>query len=329
MEKDETGKIVRLLCTWFEDSRSGVAHSKAPKVRGTIHWVDADASVPVEARSYDRLFSVAEPGEDFVDELNSDSLVTYAAARIEPCVRTLGPSMRYQFTRLGYYWQDPSYSTSETMIFNCIVPLRDARKKPAQPVQVRRQVVEPQPDAASPELSVEDKAWLASTGLSVAVGLAIRQFDGGEQFFRAASASADAQSTANWMANQLLPALKGSSLPELAFGPAEFARFVTMVDAGNATAHEGRAVLSAMVADGGSPEVLLKTVRAGQVTDPDQLTAHVEAVLHEFADRVKAYHQGKTGLAGFFVGQVLKRVRGKASPHQVKAAVDQALGRLQ
>ena len=80
-----------------------------------------------------------------------------------------------------------------------------------------------------------------------------------------------------------------------------------------------------MVAKGGDAPALLQEIKAQRVTDPQELAEHVDQVLARYANRVQAYHEGKTGLAGFFVGQVLKRVRGKASPHQVKAAVEKAL----
>ena len=42
-------------------------------------------------------------------------------------------------------------------------------------------------------------------------------------------------------------------------------------------------------------------------------------------DRVDAYLEGKTGLLGFFVGQVMRRTKGKADPRQTKALVEEEL----
>ena len=325
VEKDADGNIIRLHCTWFENSRSGTVQTGLPKVRSTIHWVDAEASLPVEVRSYGRLFSAAEPGEDYLNELNDKSLIVHKAARIEPCVQNHVADTRYQFTRLGYYWRDSKHSLPSAPVFNCIVPLRDSWKKPKMPERSAVPRNETPQVSSAPVLTDNEQAWLKSTGLSPAVGLAIRQADGGADFFEAVSRMASAQSAANWMANHLLPALKGRLLDALPFGPDSFAELVNLVDSKSATADEAREVLSLMTAKGGNAQDLLKQVKAQRVTDPQELAEHVDQVLALFADRVQAYHAGKTGLAGFFVGQVLKRVRGKASPHQVKAAVEKAL----
>lgn len=325
VEKDADGNIIRIHCTWFEKSRSGTAQAGVPKVRSTIHWVDAKASLPVEVRTYGRLFSAAEPGEDYLNELNDKSLVVHKAARIEPCVQNHAADTRYQFTRLGYYWRDSEYSRPDAQVFNCIVPLRDSWRKPKPKERSTDTRRKPPATLSAPSLTSDEQAWLASTGLSSAVGLAIRQAVGGAEFFKAASKTAFAQSAANWMANHLLPALKGRQLDALPFSPDSFAELVNLVDSKGATADEAREVLSIMMAKGGDAPALLQKIKAQRVTDPQELAEHVDQVLARFADRVQAYHEGKTGLAGFFVGQVLKRVRGKASPHQVKAAVEKAL----
>ena len=319
VEKDTAGQVVRLHCTRLDRAQqSGVT-----KVRGTIHWVDAQASLPVEARSYARLFNAAEPGEEFLDELNPSSLVVHKSARIEPCIQDYPADTRYQFTRLGYYWQDPELSCPDTLIYNCIVPLRDTWKKPKSSQPAQRD--HPDRPAVQCALTAAEQEWLTATGLSAAVGLAIRQADGGEEFYRQASLKARPQTAASWMANHLLPALKSTSLAALPFDASAFAALINLVDQNKATADEGRAVLAAMITSGGAILTHLRAVRAQRVSDPAILARHVDQVLEEYADRVQAYHEGKRGLAGFFVGQVLKRVRGQASPHQIKAAVEAAL----
>jgi len=149
VEKDEAGNVTALRAEIDPDTRSG----QAPDGRnpdGTIHWVSASESDPLEARLYDRLFTVEAPGdtdEDFRKHLNPDALVTREAARIEPSVaRTLreepqrpdqkeGSAMgratrlgvqRFQFERTGYFWPDPEDHTPEAPVFNQIVPLRDS-----------------------------------------------------------------------------------------------------------------------------------------------------------------------------------------------------------
>ena len=61
-KKDEQGNVVEVYCTYDPMTRSGMPDS-ARKVKGTLHWVSCEHSVPAEVRLYDRLFSVENPGK--------------------------------------------------------------------------------------------------------------------------------------------------------------------------------------------------------------------------------------------------------------------------
>jgi len=125
--KDESGRVIEILCTYDPATKSGQDES-GRKVKGTIHWVSAEHAVLVEVRNYDRLFAVENPsateeGQTFLDHLNPESLtVTEALAEPELANATLGE--RYQFERLGYYIVD-SDSSERKRVFNRTVPLRD------------------------------------------------------------------------------------------------------------------------------------------------------------------------------------------------------------
>ena len=129
--RNEAGEVVELRCTYDPETRGGRAPD-GRKVRGAIHWVSATRAIPVEVRLYDRLFRTPDPeaGEDdFMAHINPDSLVTLRDAMIEPSVAGDMDTQRYQFEREGYFWRDPEDSTSERLVFNRIVPLRDTWAK--------------------------------------------------------------------------------------------------------------------------------------------------------------------------------------------------------
>jgi glutaminyl-tRNA synthetase len=128
VKDEQTGEVTELRCTYDPDTKSG-GPAADRKVKGTLHWVSAPHSVPVEARLYDRLFTVQNPlgkKEDFKSFLNPDSLKVLKDARIEPSMRNTQPGERIQFERQGYFYPDPQDSTGEKPVFNRIVPLRDA-----------------------------------------------------------------------------------------------------------------------------------------------------------------------------------------------------------
>ena len=53
--------VIELRCTYDPASRGGGSSPDGRKVRGTLHWVSAEQSVPAEVRLYDRLFNAEDP----------------------------------------------------------------------------------------------------------------------------------------------------------------------------------------------------------------------------------------------------------------------------
>ncbi len=128
-DKDDAGNINCIYATYLPNSKSGEDQSGL-KVKGTIHWVNAETAVPAEVRLYDRLFKVEDPGSeegDFKDFINPDSL-KIVEAMLEPSLKNAKPQDRFQFLRKGYFCLDET-STGDKLIFNRTVTLKDAWAK--------------------------------------------------------------------------------------------------------------------------------------------------------------------------------------------------------
>ncbi len=333
VEKDDHGHVTRLVCEWIEGTQS-VTKDSDLKPKGTIHWVDAHNSSEAIVRVYQQLLSVPSVEDDLWSSLNPFSLIEHRHARMEPSVTQDSLDQRYQFVRLGYYWRDGTCADSEKPIFNCIVALRDssvkkdASSQPSQTQVVKDKTLQKKSTADQRPLTPNEEQWLRRSGLNRAVGLAIYGVSEAVAFFDAASASAPRVSVGNWMANHLLPALKDQSISDLPFGPNEFAELVQLADREIGSAHEIRETLKRMFDTGEHPAVLLSTIQESFVSDPETLKEIALEVLHEYEDRVEAYANGKVGLLGFFIGQVMRRVHGHANPKLIQEIVSQELARM-
>ena len=134
-EKDAEGNITKIICTYDPASHSG---EESRKVKGTLHWVNADDAVAAEFRLYDTLMksetAAADDAEeeegavekDFIDKLNPDSLVTLRGY-VEPALKDAPAGEHYQFLREGYFCADLT-STPEAPAFNRTVGLKDSYK---------------------------------------------------------------------------------------------------------------------------------------------------------------------------------------------------------
>lgn len=140
--KDEAGNITELRCTYDSNSKSG-EDTSGKKVKGTLHWVSAKHAIDAEVRLYDRLFNVEQPSvqakkedKDFQEFINPESLQILQNCKLEPSLKVSRPGDRMQFQRLGYFCVDTRYTTSEKLVFNRTVSLKDSwAKKNNQPKQ--------------------------------------------------------------------------------------------------------------------------------------------------------------------------------------------------
>ena len=131
VEKDENGEITTIYATYDEKSKSGSGTEESlRKVKGTLHWVSANHALPVEIRTYNRLFTTEQPDTekevDFMEFINPDSLVI-SQAFAEPSLESAQVGNHYQFQRIGYYTLDRD-SSAEKLIFNRTVTLKDSFK---------------------------------------------------------------------------------------------------------------------------------------------------------------------------------------------------------
>ena len=128
-EKDEYGNIIKVLCEYLPDTKSGTPGSDSVKVKGNIHWVSTKHALDAEVSLYDRLFKVEHPGvesENYLDDINQES-VKKIKIKMEENLANLKPNDQYQFERHGYFICDKE-STFDNFKINRTVTLRDTWK---------------------------------------------------------------------------------------------------------------------------------------------------------------------------------------------------------
>lgn len=130
-KKNADGIIEEVYAEYDPQTRSGMPESNR-KVKGTLHWVSAEQSLPAEVRLYDRLFLSENPGDEkdkeLKDLLNPESLTVLTNCRVEAELQHAKPYDNFQFQRLGYFNLDPD-SKDGKLIFNRTVSLKDTWSK--------------------------------------------------------------------------------------------------------------------------------------------------------------------------------------------------------
>jgi glutaminyl-tRNA synthetase len=349
--KNAGGDVVELRCSYDPDTRGGDAGDRT--VKGTIHWVSAAHAARCEVRLYDRLFSVPDPeadeNVDFRSHLNPDSLVVVPDALVEPSVMADAASSqdevrRYQFERLGYFATDPVDSTVERPVFNRIVTLRDtwsraagggepkpsdgrpnrsttkATKAPtssgaSMPAQAKREA-----PARTPELDAKREHYIR-IGISAEQADVLTRDSAIAAFFeQALLASARAPAVAKWLVNEMPRDAREQADSLLVSGRA-IAELVDLVESDQLSSSAGREVLAELLEKGGEPREIVERRGLRQLSDEGALRGTVRDVLEQNSGKVAEYRAGKTGLLGFFIGQVMSRSGGRANPAIVRELV--------
>jgi glutaminyl-tRNA synthetase len=127
-----TGEVLEVHCTYDPATRGGDAPD-GRKVKSTLHWVSAAHAVTGSVYLYDRLFNQenaedAPDGQDFLVNLNPDSLEIHPGVALEPSLAEAAPGVTYQFERQGYFCADQT-SKPGNPIFNRTVTLKDTWAK--------------------------------------------------------------------------------------------------------------------------------------------------------------------------------------------------------
>ena len=304
-------------------------------VSGVIHWVDAATSIAAEVRLYDRLFKTARPeegGGDFLEHLDRDSLQTVTTARLEASLASADVGSRWQLERVGYFIVDQD-SRPGALVLNRIVTLRDdkvAKEVAAAPIEKKINAkAATRPKSKSPqeyrtEARARDAQLAGVYAHALTQGLTLEQADivSGDTatatlFAESAAATKAPELVAKWLINELPRALGDKELVNSGLDAARFGELIAMLRDQKITATVGKTVLLQMVETGRSAHELAADVVATPAAD---LTSAIDAVIQANPDKAAQYKAGKTGLLGFFVGQVMKNAPGADA-----SAVNQAV----
>lgn len=146
-------------------------------------------------------------------------------------------------------------------------------------------------------------------------------------FFEKAAAGHDAKKVANWLMGDFFAMLNKKRL-DIAHSPISAENLGALVELINKEVISGKIakdVFEIMSETGENPEKIVEEKGLKQVTDTAAIEAIIDQVIASNPDNVAAYKNGKTNLAGWFVGQTLKLSQGKANPAIVNQLVKQKL----
>ncbi len=139
----------------------------------------------------------------------------------------------------------------------------------------------------------------------------------------------DPKKVSNWLMNDVLRMLNEKNLraDQLKLTPRFLAELLKLVDAGKINTSTGKSLLEKIEASGKSPTAIVEAEGLGLVSDDAAIRKACEEVFVESPGEVSSYKAGKVTLIGWFVGQVMKKMRGKADPQIARKVLEELLSK--
>jgi aspartyl-tRNA(Asn)/glutamyl-tRNA(Gln) amidotransferase subunit B len=132
----------------------------------------------------------------------------------------------------------------------------------------------------------------------------------------------------NWVTGELFGALNrvGKDITESPVTPGQAAELLALVADGTLSGSLAKQVFEVMLGTGDAPGKIVEERGLKQTSDSGAIEAVIAEVLAKNPNQLEQYRGGKVALFGFFVGQTMKAMGGKANPGVVNELLKKALG---
>lgn len=311
---------------------SDEAKAYVTKLRTIVRYLGTcDGNMDEGAMRADVNVSVRRPGEEFGTRCEIKNVNS---------IRFIGQAIDYEARRQIAVLEDGGTIDQETRLF-------DSAKGETRPMRSKEEAHDyryfPDPDllplvfdqafvdelkAGLPALPDEIKSdFINEMGLSAYDASILVSEKAIADFFKEVANGRDGKLAANWVINDLLGALNKASL-DISQSPMsanQLGGIIDLIKEGTISGKIAKDLFEIVWNEGGDPAKIVEARGMKQVTDTGAIEKTVDEIISANPDKV-AKAKEKPTLAGWFVGQVMKKTGGKANPQVVNNLIKAKLG---
>lgn len=271
-----------------------------------------DANVSIRPKGSDQLFTKTE-----IKNVNSiDNVKNAIEHEVERQIREVEAGNRVQAWTLD--WDEEKNELRKMRSKETEADYRYFREPDLLPIDLTQEWLG-QILADFPELPLERKARFV-------VEYKLPEYDAdiltGERnlsdYFESAvqKYAGDPKKVSNYLMNDIMRMLNESSKTanQLQLTPQYLAEILKMVDAGQINTSTGKSLLDKVETSGNSPQKIVDEEGLGLVSDDSAIRSVAEKIVASNPKEVEAFRAGKETLIGWFTGQIMREMRGKADP---------------
>jgi len=126
----------------------------------------------------------------------------------------------------------------------------------------------------------------------------------------------DPKLASNWITSDIVGYLKANKLSfsELQLSPENLAEMINMISNNTISGKIAKEILPELIEKNISPKNLVEEKGLAMISDSASILPIIDQLIIEYPNEVESFKNGKAKLLGFFVGQLMKRTKGKADP---------------
>ncbi len=142
-----------------------------------------------------------------------------------------------------------------------------------------------------------------------------------DYFEECLSLGSDAKSACNWITTKVLSEVNKEdeiTIDDVYVRPNMLSELIDLIDKKKITNNQGKEVFAKMISDHLTPKEIVKKYNMEVLEDDNLIDSFIEEVVNENEKAITDYHNGRTNMLDYLVGQVMKKSKGKANPVMVK-----------
>ena len=143
-----------------------------------------------------------------------------------------------------------------------------------------------------------------------------------DYFEECVSLKCDPKSACNWITTRILGELNKSeenTIDDLFIRPNMIVELVTLVNDKKISSDQAKKVFTKMLEEKLNPKEIVKKYDMEVIEDSSLIESLVNEVISENQKAIEDYHNGRTNMLDYLVGQVMKKSKGKANPVEAKS----------
>ncbi|MGR6328306.1 Asp-tRNA(Asn)/Glu-tRNA(Gln) amidotransferase subunit GatB [Sphingomonas sp. XXL09] len=302
------------------------------KLRSILRYVGScDGNMDQGSMRADVNVSVRKPGEPFGTRTETKNVNS---------VRFVMQAIEHEAKRQVAVLEDGGAIVQETRLFNPDTgQTRSMRSKEDAhdyryfpdpdllPLELDEAFIE-ECRASLPELPDAKRHRYEAAGISpYQAGVLTAEVEAARWFDALLDAGAAPVAAANWTTSELFGALNrtGRDIADSPVAPAQAAELLALVADGTLSGSLAKQVFEVMLETGDAPAKIVEDRGLKQTSDTGAIEAVIAEVLAKNPNQLEQYRGGKEALFGFFVGQTMKAMGGKANPAVVNDLLKKAL----